>query len=478
MVELNYEFFWQEALNQMLEEIGEQEFNRWFALVEYRSHSENVVTLVVPSNFYREEVKRRYKTSLEAKLRLISDQDVVVEFEVGVVTPQIKAKEDYGKKQAERPLAPREEPTKPTPAPAAQPTKAKKPPHPHLRLSYNFDNFVIGVNNSFAANAALAVTKNPDGAAYNPLFLYGGVGLGKTHLTQAIGNYLYAHTDLKIIYTSAENFLNELVDSIGDKKATNAFKNKYRYTDVLLMDDIHFLQGNKGATQEELFHTFNALYDSNKQIVFTSDRPASELKHIPERLISRFGRGLNVDLSPPDYETRCAILKRKAEAKKADIPDDVIALLSKNISSNVRDLEGAFTKLVAYAELAGRKITVEVAQQQLKDVFASPKQANMSIDVIIKVIAEYHQLSSSDLKGKKRSQKIVTPRQIAMFISHEITEFSTTEIGQNFGGRDHTTVMHSCNKIKEKMQADPKLDTTVQKLVGLIKEHTAKSSSD
>ncbi|MDR1466063.1 MAG: chromosomal replication initiator protein DnaA [Treponema sp.] len=471
MVELNYEFFWKEALNQILEEIGEQEFNRWFALVEYRSRSENVVTLGVPSNFYREEVKRRYKNSLEAKLKLISDQDVIIEFEVGAVTAQIKIKEE-SKKQTETPEYTTEKPSNLTPA--AKPVKNKKPPHPHLRISYNFDNFVIGVNNSFAANAALAITKNPDGAAYNPLFLYGGVGLGKTHLTQAIGNYLYAHTDLKIIYTSAENFLNELVDSIGDKKATNAFKNKYRYTDVLLMDDIHFLQGNKGATQEELFHTFNALYDSNKQIVFTSDRPASELKHIPERLISRFGRGLSVDLSPPDYETRCAILKRKAEAKKVSIPDDVIALLSKNISSNVRDLEGAFTKLIAYADLAGKEITGEVAQQQLKDVFASPKQANMSVDTIIKVIAEYYQLSPSDLKGKKRLQKIVIPRQIAMFISHEITEFSTTEIGQTFGGRDHTTVMHSCNKIKEKMQADPKLDTSIQKLVGLIKEYTAK----
>ncbi|MDR0410360.1 MAG: chromosomal replication initiator protein DnaA [Treponema sp.] len=468
MVELNYEFFWKEALNQILEEIGEQEFNRWFAMVGYRSHSDNIITLGVPSNFYREEVKRRYKNNLEVKLKLISDQDITIEFEIGAVTPQIKIKEE-----TEKPAEPLEKTTEPTPA--AKPVKDKKPPHPHLRLGYNFDNFVIGVNNSFAANAALAITKNPDGTAYNPLFLYGGVGLGKTHLTQAIGNYLYAHTDLKIIYTSAENFLNELVDSIGDKKATNAFKNKYRYTDVLLMDDIHFLQGNKGATQEELFHTFNTLYDSNKQIVFTSDRPASELKHIPERLISRFGRGLSVDLSPPDYETRCAILKRKAEAKKAVIPDDVIALLSKNISSNVRDLEGAFTTLIAYADLAGKEITVEVAQQQLKDIFASPKQANMSVDIIIKVIAEHYQLSSNDLRGKKRSQKIVVPRQIAMFISHEITEFSTTEIGQTFGGRDHTTVMHSCNKIKEKMQADPKLDASIQKLVGLIKEYTAKS---
>ncbi|MDR0644981.1 MAG: chromosomal replication initiator protein DnaA [Treponema sp.] len=472
MIELNYEFFWKEALNQTFEEIGEQEFNRWFVLVEYRSAAENVLTLGVPSNFYREEVKRRYKTSLEEKLKLISDQDITIEFEIGAVAPQVKIREE-SEKQTEQSAESVEKPA--TPTPAVKPSKDKKPPHPHLRPSYNFDSFVIGVNNSFAANAALAITKNPDGTAYNPLFLYGGVGLGKTHLTQAIGNYLYAHTELKIIYTSAENFLNELVDSIGDKKATNAFKNKYRYTDVLLMDDIHFLQGNKGATQEELFHTFNALYDSNKQIVFTSDRPASELKHIPERLISRFGRGLSVDLSPPDYETRCAILKRKAETKKVGIPDDVIALLSKNISSNVRDLEGAFTKLIAYADLAGKKITVEVAQQQLKDVFASPKQANMSVDVIIKVIAEHYQLSPNDLRGKKRSQKIVIPRQIAMFISHEITEFSTTEIGQTFGGRDHTTVMHSCNKIKEKMQSDPKLDTTVQKLVGLIKEYTAKS---
>jgi chromosomal replication initiator protein len=472
MIEVDYEFFWKEALNQTLEEIGEQQFNRWFAMVEYRSHSENIVTLGVPSNFYREEVKRRYKNGLEAKLKLISDHDVTIEFEVGSVTPQIKIKE-ASKKQAENPAGAAEKPE--NPKPMAKPARDKKPPHPQLRISYNFESFVIGVNNSFAANAALAVTKNPNGVAYNPLFLYGGVGLGKTHLTQAIGNYLYEHTDLKVIYTSAENFLNELVDSIGDKKAINAFKNKYRYTDVLLMDDVHFLQGNKGATQEELFHTFNALYDSSKQIVFTSDRPASELKHIPERLISRFGRGLSVDLSPPDYETRCAILKRKAEAKNIGIPDDVIALLSKNISSNVRDLEGAFTKLVAYADIAGKEITLEVARQQLKDVFASPKQANASIDVIIKVVAEHYQLNVNDLKGKKRLQKIVIPRQISMFISHEITEFSTTEIGQAFGGRDHTTVMHSCNKIKEKIQADPKLDSTVQKLVGLIKEYAVKS---
>jgi chromosomal replication initiator protein len=357
--------------------------------------------------------------------------------------------------------------------------KSKKPGHHQLNTRYNFDSYVVGDNNSFAANAAMAIAKNP-GVAYNPLFLYGGVGLGKTHLTQAIGNYIYANSDSKITYIAAETFLNEFVDSIGSK-TTSAFKNKYRHVDVFLMDDIHLLQ-NKPGVQEELFHTFNALYDSNKQIVFTCDRPASELKNIEDRLKNRFERGLNIDLQPPNYETRCAILKKKVESenlkksepKKIHIPDEVLALISKNISSNVRDLEAALTKLVAYADLAGKTITLEVAQQQLKDVFASPKQTNMSIDVIQRVIADHFKLTPNDLKGKKKTQNIVFPRQLAIYISHEITEFSTTEIGQAFGGRDHTTAMHSINKIKERIQADPTLGSTIQTLIRAIKEYNAK----
>jgi chromosomal replication initiator protein len=468
----------------MLEELGEQEFSRWFTLVEYRGAGESSITLGVPSTFYREEVKRRYKSSIEAKLNMIIDREIFLTFEI---VPQSQRKTPQPVKTEADNQA---KPEKPEPESGQKPEKgdekkepvekkAKKPGHQQLNTRYNFDNYVIGDNNSFAANAAMAIAKNP-GVAYNPLFLYGGVGLGKTHLTQAIGNYIYANSDSKITYIAAETFLNEFVDSIGSK-TTSAFKNKYRHVDVFLMDDIHLLQ-NKPGVQEELFHTFNALYDSNKQIVFTCDRPVSELKNIEDRLKNRFERGLNIDLQPPNYETRCAILKKKVESenlkksppKKIYIPDEVLALISKNISSNVRDLEAALTKLIAYADLAGKTITLEVAQQQLKDVFASPKQTNMSIDIIQRVIADHFKLTPNDLKGKKKTQNIVFPRQLAIFISHEITEFSTTEIGQAFGGRDHTTAMHSINKIKERIQADPTLDSTIQTLIRAIKEYNAK----
>jgi len=272
---------------------------------------------------------------------------------------------------------------------------------------------------------------------------------------------------------TAENFTNEFIQAIREGKAA-AFKNKYRYVDVLLIDDIHFLQQKK-ETQEELFHTFNALYDGNKQMVFTCDRPVSELKNLSDRLRSRFERGLNVDLQPPNYETRVAILKKKAEARGVVIPDNVIELVSKNVTTNIRDLEAALLKLTAYAELIGKPITVETAQQQLKDVFASPKQTNMSLENIQRVVADYFSLSYNDLKGKKRTQNIVYPRQLAMYIAREITEYSTTEVGQEFGGRDHTTVMHACQKMEEKIRADPTLDSTIQTLIRMIKEYSAKS---
>jgi chromosomal replication initiator protein len=279
--------------------------------------------------------------------------------------------------------------------------------------------------------------------------------------------------NIKVIYITAENFTNEFIQSIREGKASN-FKNKYRYVDVLLIDDIHFLQ-KKHETQEELFHTFNALYDGNKQMVFTCDRPVSELKTLSDRLRSRFERGLNVDLQPPSYETRFAILKKKSETRGVVIPDTVIELVSKNVTTNIRDLEAALIKLIAYAELVGKPITIDIAQQQLKDVFASPRQTNMSIEIIQRVVADYFSLSYNDLKGKKRTQNIVFPRQLGMYIAREITEYSTTEVGLEFGGRDHTTVMHSCQKIDDKIRSDPTLDSTIQTLKRLIKDYSAKA---
>jgi chromosomal replication initiator protein len=296
---------------------------------------------------------------------------------------------------------------------------------------------------------------------------------------QAIGNYIYESSSNKVIYITAESFLNEYVQAISESKMTNenkmnVFKNKFRYTDVLLIDDIHFFQDKPGV-QEELFHTFNTLLDAKKQLVFTCDRPVSELKKISERLMSRFEQCLKVDLQPPKYETRYAILKSTIESQHADIPDEVIDLISKNVSSNVRDLISALRTLIAYQNLMGKPITIENAQQQLRDVFASPKQANMSIDTIIKVVADDYHLSPNDIKGKKRNKNIVNPRHIAMYLAKEITEYSTTEIGQDFGGRDHSTVIIACRKIEGQVQTDPALYSTLENLKRAIKEYSVKS---
>ena len=474
----DYEIFWKEAINQIQQELEEQEFVMWFNLQYLRSEEQSIV-IGVPSSFYRDQVKIRYQSFIEGKLHDLSGQNITLQFEVVPKKPSNQEAASASRGQTsgtshEKTSTSSHTESNPkvynqsNPAPSIQ----QKDPHPLLRRDYTFSNYVIGDNNSFAANAALAISKNP-GTAYNPFLVYGGVGLGKTHLMQAIGNYIYEHSNAKIIYITAETFTNEFVQALQANK-TAAFKNKYRFVDVLLVDDIHFLQ-NKIETQEELFHTFNALYDANKQMVFTCDRPVSELKHLSDRLRSRFERGLTVDLQPPDYETRLAILKKKAEARNGTIPHEVLELVSKNITSNVRDLEAALTKLIAYTELVQKPITIEIAQQHLKDVFASPKQANMSIEIIQRVVAEYFSLSYNDLKGKKRTQNIVLPRQIAMYIAREITEYSTTELGLEFGGRDHTTVMHACQKIEERIRSDPTLEPTIQNLIRLIKDYRTKN---
>ena len=464
MAEWDYEIFWKETMNQIKNELSEQEFAMWFNL-EYLEAAEHEITIAVPSSFYRDQVKQRYQNYIENKLKELMGKDVSLHFEVKPKKQNNDDKPGTGAAQKTGNGPERKHgPEKPKPA--------AKPGHTQLRKDYIFDSYVIGDNNSFASNAAFAIARNP-GTAYNPFLIYGGVGLGKTHLMQAIGNYIYNNSETKVIYITAENFTNEFIQAIRDNK-TSAFKNKYRYVDVLLIDDIHFLQ-KKLETQEELFHTFNALYDANKQMVFTCDRPVSELKNLSDRLRSRFERGLNVDLQPPNYETRFAILKKKIETRGVNIPDEVIALVSKNVSTNIRDLEAALIKLIAYAELVGKPITVETAQQQLKDVFASPRQTNMSLEIIQKVVAEYFSLSVNDLKSKKKTQNIVFPRQLSMYITREITEYSTTEVGQAFGGRDHTTVMHACQKIEDKIRSDPTLDSTIQSLIRMIKEYNAKS---
>lgn len=464
----DYGIFWKETLNQFKNELSEQEFAMWFNM-EYETSGELSIVVSVPSAFYRDQVKQRYQNRIEAKLFDLSGQHISIDFEVKQRTrAEAQIKEE---KAVAQPVAEHVSASKHTQAPKAAPQAGiERANHPQLRKDYVFENFVIGENNKFAANAAIAIAKNP-GTAYNPCLIYGGVGLGKTHLMQAIGNMAWKEKGCKIIYVTAESFTNEFVESIKNNM-TKAFKDKYRTADILLIDDIHFLQ-KKNETQEELFHTFNALYDANKQIIFTCDRPVSELKNLSERLRSRFERGLNVDLQPPSYETRCAILSKKVESRGVSIPQEVINLIAKNISSNVRDLEASLTKLIAYAELTQREVTLESAQQQLRDSFGAPKQNNVTIETIQKVVAEYFSLSFNDLKGKKRTKAISFPRQLAMYIAREITEYSTTELGMEFGGRDHTTVMHGCQSIEQRLKAEPSLESTIQKLTKMVKDYNS-----
>lgn len=526
----DYSIFWQEALKHLRVQLSEQEYVMWFRNIHYYNSLENELILAVPSSFYRDQVNQRYLKLIHDTLYDLSGMSLKISFEVVKMdlpkqnepdSPQTEGLHPEGRKQN---LSNQEVPNQdPASLKASNQVSSNKGPagsvdvyqsegnspriitdstgtfsqnnsaphivstqnvqqavavnsikkHPDLNVEYTFDHFIVGENNSFAANASIAIAKNP-GTAYNPCLIYGGVGLGKTHLIQSIGNYIYTQNQKsRVVYVTSETFINEFIQSIQQGK-NHQFKNRYRNVDVLLIDDIHFLQG-KNQTQEELFHTFNALYESNKQMVFTCDRPVSELKHLTDRLRSRFERGLNVDLQPPNYETRYAILKKKVEDKRAPIDDQVIELISKNITTNVRDLESALTKLIAYSDILSKKITVDIAQEQLKDVFSNPKQSNITIEIIQRAVAEYFNLSPFDLRGKKRTKAIAFPRQIAMYITRNITEYSTTEVGLEFGGRDHTTVMHACQRIESRMKADPYLEPTIQRLMRRIKEYGTKS---
>ena len=347
-------------------------------------------------------------------------------------------------------------------------TNLKK--HPLLQEEFTFDTFIPGDNSRFAYNAAIAVANEP-GKKYNPILFYGGSGLGKTHLMQAIGNYIYHNggEKLKICYVSAENFGNDFTASLISKKP-NDFKNKYRNLDVLLLDDIHFLQ-NKDGMQMELFYTFEALSQKNAQMVFTCDRPIREIKNMADRLVSRLSNGLCIDLQPPDYETRYAILQKKIELQHRTLEPEIIDFIAKNVETNVRELESALDKVLGYEELIGKKLNIDIVKNQLRDIISSNSTENISLDVIQKVIADIYQISVSDLKGKKREKKFVVPRQIAIYISRELTEISYSELGNEFGGKDHSTIMHAYNTISEKIKFDPSLESKIQLYIREIKEY-------
>lgn len=334
---------------------------------------------------------------------------------------------------------------------------------------YSFDSFVIGAGNRFAHAAALAVAEKPSNS-YNPLFIYGGVGLGKTHLLQAIGQYVRRHNShLRVKYVSSEKFTNDFINSIRDKGKIAGFQKRYRNNHVLLVDDIQFLE-NKEATQEEFFHTFNTLYEANKQIVLSSDRPPKDIATLEERLVTRFESGLIVDIQPPDLETRIAILRKKTQADNLDAPDAVLELIASRIASNIRELHGALIRVVAYSSLTGEKVSVPLAEDVLRDIFPETNSRPITIVMIQSEVCKYYNITKAELVGNKRSQNIVLPRQIAMYISRELTDLSLPKIGQEFGNRDHSTVLHADNKIRKLLSEQRQIYNHVQEITNRVRQ--------
>ena len=467
-----YQEAFEYAMNELHQEYiaknDEDTFLLWFNL-DYVEDTIDTITVSVKTEFLSFNMKKNgYITIIQNKIREITGQEnivlnvIVVKNEINI-SPESDDDEDI-KIFKSQTIETQNEKTD------ENDTNQKKKKHPLLNEDFNFDSFIPGENSDYAYKAALAVAQKP-GKKYNPILFYGGSGLGKTHLMEAIGNYIYQNNpeNLKICYISAENFTNEFTSSITSKK-TNDFKNKYRNLDVLLLDDIHFLSG-KEATQEELFYTFNALSDKNAQMVFTCDRPIREIQKMANRLVSRLSNGLSIDLQPPNYETRIAILQKKLQLKEKELNPEIIEFIAKNVETNVRELEAALNKVLGYIELFGGSPDLDTVKNQLKDLITANSIENISIDIIQKVIADNYQVSVSDLKSKKRDKKFVIPRQIAIYIAREITEISFMELGNEFGGKDHTTMMHAYEKVKDLIKIDPSLNNKIQLYIREIKEH-------
>jgi chromosomal replication initiator protein len=448
-----YKPLWEQIIGKMRKNTSRQEGRMYLDQVFYLSEEEGTLTLGIPSNLFKEKLEKMgLRKRIEEALSEQNGSAVAVNIEVA---RRDGAEEEPASEQMEEEKE-------------AEPAKTN---HPALRPEFTFSNFVISPNNELAANASIAISKAP-GKSYNPLLIYGGVGMGKTHLMQAIGNDIYRRfPDKKVVYVTAEKFTNEFISVVGQKPKMAAFKNKYRSVDVLLIDDIHFFQG-KDAVQEELFNTFNALHEVNKQIVFTCDRHPSELERLTERMKSRFMSGLNADLKLPVFEARVAILKQKCAQQNIHINDEILNFISQSVTTNVRELEAALTKIVAYSDLVRREITLDVVKEQLS-YLNKTKPENVSIDRIIKAVAEAFNISSSDIRGRKRTKNIAWPRQIAMYIINHMCEYSMNEIGNEFG-KDHTTVIYAIQKVEDSIKSNPMLEPAIQKIEESVKEASEK----
>ena len=431
---------WEELLSKLEKKLKPQNFKTWFKPTQLYSATSEKLTIMVPNDFFKKWLDRYYMGMIRREIAKISGHEMEVDFILPPKYNNIKKRKNVSFK--------------------------KKRSVSRLNPRFHFNSFVVGNNNRLAHAAALAVAQSP-ARAYNPLFIYGKVGLGKTHLLQAIGHYITENSELTFTYLSSEQFTNELINAIRDDKTT-AFRRKYRNTDVLLVDDIHFLAG-KERTQEEFFHTFNALHEAHKQIVLSSDRSPIEIPTLEKRLQSRFEWGLIADIQSPDLETRIAILKKKAEIENMELPDEVATFIAERIKTNIRKLEGCLVRITAHSSLFKEKIDMNSVKEILKGILPEEKPRPITVELVQKIVSKYYKIKESTIKGKKRIRSIVFPRQIAMYLCRELTEDSFPEIGAKFGGKDHTTVMYAYRKIVEQAKKDEVLSNELKELENILK---------
>jgi len=433
---------WKNSLKLIKTELTPASFNAFFSPIEPLQITGNTILLSVPNDFTKGILEARYMNLIESSINQISSSKYKIKF----ILDEEELR-DFENENA---------------------SKIEIPSYSNLNPKYTFDTFVIGNSNRFAHAACVAVAEAP-ARAYNPLFLYGGVGLGKTHLMQAIGHHILSHTkNAKVVYVSSEKFTNELINSIKDDR-NEEFRNKYRNVDVLLVDDIQFIAG-KERTQEEFFHTFNTLHEANKQIIISSDRPPKEIPTLEDRLRSRFEMGLITDIQAPDFETRIAILRKKAQTENITVPNEVMSYIAKYIKSNIRELEGALTRVVAYSSLTNKEISFELAIEALKDIISSSKPQELNVNLIKEKVCEYFSMKMEDFSSKKRTRAIAYPRQIAMYLTRELTDLSLPKIGEEFGGRDHTTVIHAHDKIVNDIKNNSDIKDRINKMISDLKE--------
>ena len=445
---VDLKLLWDKTLEILREELSQTSFDTWLKSTFLESFEDDLMVISVPTEYAQEWLESRYYNLIQDTLELLINRRVNISF---IIRDNFLEKHPSSNTSNNHFL------------PSAS---IKSIIDSKLNPKYTFETFVIGDGNRLAHAAALAVADVP-ASTYNPLFLYGGVGLGKTHLMHAIGHYVLAHNpEQRVVYVSSEKFTNELINSIRDGR-TAQFRNKYRTIDILLVDDIQFLVG-KERTQEEFFHTFNALYDANKQIIISSDRPPKEILLLEDRLRSRFEWGLITDIQPPDYETRLAILRKKAQTENMLLSDEVLTLIAAKIDSNIRKLEGALLKVAAYASITDKEVGADYAEEILKDILPHSQPKPITIELIQEKVSSHFKVKKEDLKAKKRTRSVVHPRQIAMYLTRELTDFSLPVIGACFGGRDHTTVMHACEKISTELKNNPTLKDDVDNIRSLI----------